>query len=290
MMLEVQNPGNDVDWPKMHVDHKDSWEMNDHGEYGPQSIGFELSCMAIPYEHIIEVLDKLPYASPTRVYIEFLFLTGCRPSEADEFTLEGKDSFIKGNFAFWRVGKNQKGMWRKEFLPSFFLAELQAYRSNTKLYKDKLFPTKSKSATKIFNRSIRPKLSEAWQVRVATPKHKGERQHHAIHEYSLQLKGLRKAFATLVFWKYWDKYGSATTAVDMTVKRLRHSFKGITVGNYIENSERLNMAKWKGRTPSEIIALSTQRQIQDYDLDWKKIRDENEQARLPEFINYIDKL
>lgn len=265
-------------WPNLKGLPDHLWELDKDGNYNALSVGFELSCVAVPFERIIEVLDKLPRASFIRIYFEFLFLTGCRPSEAERFLEDGDDSFIRGNYAFWRVGKNQNGQWRKEYLPDFFLAELEEYKRNRKLYKGKLFPAKAKTLTRYFNKFIRHTLSQDWQVRCATTRRAGK-----IHEFVFQIKGIRKSFAMCAFWQYWSKYGDANTAVDMTVKRLRHSSRGMTVSHYLDDSERLNRSKWQGMTPSDIIRLSTQTKIENYNLDLKNIRLENEQKRLLEY-------
>lgn len=239
---------------------------------------FELSCKAMPIENILEVIQFLPYAHPLRVYIQFLFLTGARPSEACKSEIDGKDSFIKGNYFFWRCGKNQKGMWRKEFLPDFFLKELDEYKRKTKAVYGKIFHTQPKTLSKYFNVQIRPYLSKSWQERAVVP-------HGLALEHVLQIKGLRKSFATLCFWGYWDEYDDSSVAMHLTCKRMRHSTTGMTVSHYIEQGERMNRKKWKGWTPSQILTLATQRSLVDFKPDKfsKKLLEENIQKRIIEY-------
>lgn len=244
-----------------------SWESN-----------FELSCKAVPFERIIEVLEFLPYAHPIRVYVQFLFLTGARVSEACKIEFEGKDSFIKGNYVFWRCGKNQHGQWRKEFLPDFFLKELDVYKSQTKGFKGRLFHTEAKTFGSYFNRFIRPYLSSDWHERSVVP-------HGLAVEHILNLKGLRKSFATLAFWGFWDEYDDANIAMVLTCKRMRHSTTGMTINHYIDQSQRLNRDKWKGSTPSQILALVAQRSLVEFKHDkfTFKLVEENKQKRIQEF-------
>lgn len=239
---------------------------------------FELACKAVPVENLLEVVQFLQYAHPLRVYIQFLFLTGCRTSEACKMEFEGKDSFIKGNYVFWRCGKNQKGIWRKEYLPDFFLKELDQYKKQTKGVYGKLFHTAPKSMSKYFTDQIRPYLSADWHERAVVP-------HGLALEHILQLKGLRKSFATLCFWGYWDEYNSADVGMHLVCKRMRHSTTGMTVSHYIEQGERMNRDKWKGWTPAQILQLAVQRSLSEFKHDkyTEKLMIENQQTRIQEF-------
>lgn len=228
-------------------------------------LSFELSCKAVPVEQALEVFNFLPYASPCRVFLGFLFLTGCRPSEAMNAEFNNKNkSFIQGNYFYWRVGKNQKGQWRQEYLPSVFLEELNAYRISHKCYANKIFHTDNKVFTKCFNEKIRPYLGDKWRERTAVKVNRN-------YQYILQVKGFRKTMLTLCFWEYWEKYNSAEVALIMTCKRARHSHKGMTADHYIEDSERMNREKWRGWSASKIWSLICQTHIQDFDNSQKLI-------------------
>lgn len=85
-------------------------------------------------------------------------------------------------------------------------------------------------------------------------------------EYVLQLKGLRKNFATLEFAKQYKKWKSAEVALEFASKRMKHSTKHITAYHYLRNFDELNISAYINLTPSDII------------------RRANEQKRLFDFI------
>ena len=253
-------------------------KINEKGSWSGWEQNFELACKAIPIENILEVIQFLQYAHPLRVYIQFLFLTGCRVSEASKMEFEGKDSFIKGNYVFWKVGKNQGGQWRREYLPEFFLKELADYKKQTKGMQGRLFHTEAKTMSSYFTKFIRPHLSEAWQEKAAVP-------HGVAIEHILGLKCFRKTFSTLCFWGFWSEYKDANIAMVLTCKRMKHSTTGMTINHYIDQSKRLNREKWEGSTPSQILALAVQRSLTDFKHDpfTMKLVIENQQTRIQQF-------
>lgn len=247
-------------------------------------ISYELNCRAIPFEDLAKAIESLPYAkSEFRLRLMYEFLTGCRMQEASDQTVEGAHGYLRGNWVYWQVGKNQDHGWRKEYLPSWWLEEWMHYRKDHKVIPGKFFSMSPETYGREFNKKIRPLFGEAWQARSAVPRHIGGK---VVHEYLLQLKGCRKSFATCVFWQAWEKYGSAHVASEMTCKRLRHSNKGITVQHYIEDSDRLNRERWGGYSPAEILQalLEHQTAISEYEIDYELLQDENAQDRLHDYF------
>ena len=124
-------------------------------------------------------------------------------------------------------------------------------------------------------------LAKEWHEKSVVP-------HGVAIEHILQLKGLRKSFATLCFWGCWDEYNSSDVAMHLTCKRMRHSTTGMTVSHYIEQGERMKREKWKGWTPSQILALAVQRSLSDFKPDKfsQKLLEENKQTRIQEFKTF----
>jgi hypothetical protein len=103
-------------------------------------------------------------------------------------------------------------------------------------------------------------------------------------EFVLQMKSLRKSFATITFWHYWEEYKDASVGMYMTCKHMKHSTTGMTVSHYIEQGDRMNREKWKGYTPSQILNLITQQHLKVFrDEEKDIIIFENLQKRLQEF-------
>lgn len=194
---------------------------------------------AIPLDKALEPIqrfDIIPYASHIRVMYQALMFLGCRISELDNF----KWSLIfphKNNkylWIYWQLGKNQK-THRRELMPKKYYDELVEYRKEFGKG-DKLFTLSFEGFRKYFY-EIRPLLSDAWQKKIIRPK--GPRM---FLEYDLQLKGLRKNWATLDWKKNFDKYLDPTYATMRTSKNMRHSSKNITNDFYIQNLERLGLS------------------------------------------------
>lgn len=232
---------------------------------------YETGCAAIPYERIIEVMDYLPYASALRVSWTFLFLTGARPSEFDKAEINGTESFLKGNWYYWRVGKNQDKGWRKEYLPDAWLSEWREYRRRSRVFSDRMFSISSETVGRYFNRDIRPRLGSAWQERTITARKNG------VHEFILQLKGLRKSFGCLALYQEYFHWKDWSVALEFTCQRYRHSNKGITVQHYLKDIKMLDMEKWGGFTPGEVLALASQKHVIDY------LPEDNRQSCLMDF-------
>jgi integrase len=235
----------------------------------------ELEPQAIPYEEIIAATNNMTYGSIERVMFEALFLTGCRPSELDKFRTKGEDCFLKGNWLYWKPGKNQKG-WRKEYLPNYYLKELSYYKATNRVYLDFFFAAKEISFRAYFNKKIRPYLSESWQTRRMT-------NVKWFKGYNLQLRGLRKSFITLIYANQLEKWKDPTIALDLTSKRLKHSTKNLTLNHYIKEFEHLNIDKWKESNPSEILALAGQRQLKNFEPNTKELNNQNSQLSLIDF-------
>jgi hypothetical protein len=239
-----------------------------------------INSRAIPYEKIIEVVEFLPYADTVRVMFMFSFLTGCRPSELDRMQYRGKDSFISGSHIYWRCGKNQKGQWRKEYLPEWFLRELLYYRQTHRVSDNSLFGINCGTYRRMFNVNVRPLLSKEWQIKENTPNRAGMR------EYLLQLKGTRKSFCILVFAQEMIKWkDDATAALSFASARLKHSTTGVTVNHYLSSYRDLNINKWKGYTAGEILSLATQKHIEEYDpvMNMMRLVAEKKQSRIQDF-------
>jgi integrase len=238
------------------------------------TVSYELGCKPVPFEEIIKVVGFLPRGNPIKAGLTLLFLTGARMSELQNMTFNGPNGCLRGNWLYWRVGKNQGGQWRSEFIPDWALEELKEYWETHKLPHNHLYGWCARTLGRYFNRDVRPLLGPAWQEKVAVAQKGG------IHEYVLQVKGLRKSFACLVFWQEWHKWKSASAAMEFTCKRLRHSNTGITVQHYLSSVDRLDMDRWGGFTPGEVLGLAfEQRKLADFGLNV-----ENRQSRLPKYL------
>jgi len=217
---------------------------------------------AVPIQAVREVLDFLPYASTERVMFQMLFYTGCRASELDRMTPE----LIYENLIYWEPGKGQKG-FRKEALPIPYIKELACYRETHRVRTNKLFSCTTGTFRRYFDRDVRPQLSPAWNM-----KRLNIRSNAFGQEYALQLKGLRKTFATLVFAKEWQKWGAAEVAMEFACKRMKHSSKGMTVSHYLDNFESLRLKKMSlFLSPDEAVKAASQTRMADFDLEKKPL-------------------
>lgn len=201
-----------------------------------KDLNLSLEGQAVPLGRIKEVIDYLPYGNQIRVMFQFLAVTGCRISELNKMRpdriLKSQDKY----FLIWALGKNQKS-FRKEELPGHLIEELKEYRKDQRCCQNKLFGISSETFRRMFNRDVRPFLSEAWRE-LKIKMSKGQLQ----TEYVLQLKGLRKTFQTLNFAQELKKWNNPDIALEFISKRMKHSSKHITAYHYIVNFDQLNQA------------------------------------------------
>lgn len=186
---------------------------------------------AIPFTRIQEVFDKVPRAHPVRVMFRMAFLTGCRLSELTTM----KVKFIRDGYIYWELGKNQSS-FRKEKLPADFLAELTEYRNNHCMKGGRVFHITHNTLRRMFNRDIRPMLSDYWRQKRLRP-----RAGQLVREHVLQLNGLRKTFQTYYFYHEYKKRGDASFAIEMVSKRMKHSTTHMTAHHYIQNFDALQI-------------------------------------------------
>lgn len=208
----------------------------------------------IPFSLVREILMYCTYGSIHSIGTKLLFYTGCRISELDNMH---KSKIHEGNI-YWKCGKNQTG-WRKEYLPSEFIAELEYYWKRNRTAQDQVLGVSSETFSRYFRKDIRPNLSPAWHEQ-RTVINSGDLED--IYKYSL--KGFRKNFATLLFAYFWHKYNDSGVAVERVSKRMQHSSKHITVNHYIETMEQIEAEKYMHLMPFEIIEKVVQARILDY--------------------------
>lgn len=206
---------------------------------------------AVPFDAIIDATNVLEYASAQRVMFLMLYYSGCRISELDNMKVNG---FVK-NVLFWRVGKNQSGS-RSVVLPESFILELRQHRNEHKVRGIQLFSITSASFKRRFDSHVRPLLGQRWLQRTGLHGRNG-----FTKEYELQLKGLRKTFATHLFYRTWKKLGDATAAIEFTSKYLKHSSKGMTTMHYLENYDVLHLDKFGRMSLDEIINYKNQQTL-----------------------------
>lgn len=209
---------------------------------------------AVPIPAVQEVVDFLPYASTERVMFQMLFFTGCRVSELDRM----QPNLIYEGVLYWQPGKGQKGH-RKEALPESYLKEIKQYRATHRVSESKLFGCNANTFRKYFDRDVRPHLSAAWQTKRLIIRSKA-----FGHEYSLQLKGLRKTFQTLLFAKEWQHWGAADVALEFTSKRMKHSTTHITAYHYLENFDSLHINKNSPLMPVQALRATAQLRVMDF--------------------------
>lgn len=235
-----------------------------------------LGITAVPYELILKVIEFLPYGHVVRVMVMFLFLTGCRLSELPRMRFSGDCSYVKGCYVFWRPGKRQDHLWRREYLPPWYLRELMYYRQNNPIMDDHLFGIDWTTLRRYFNRDVRPHLGRDWNLLTMTPRRNWK-------DYQFQLKGIRKSFATLLFFNEandnWN--GDYDVALQFISKRMCHSSVQMTAHHYLNSFELLKMDKWKGMTPAQILSMATQRHLVDYD---EQLKLETNQSRMQEWF------
>lgn len=213
------------------------------------------SC-AIKFKHLVEALEFMAYGTDVRVMFQMSFLTGCRLDELDKMEWPA----LHGNVIYWQTCKN--GPMRHEDLNLKFIHELHEYRAKNRVYGKKMFGISSETFRRYFNRDIRPHLSSAWQQRrVGIDVVAGNKR----EEFVLQLKGLRKNFATLEFAKQYKKWKSAEVALEFASKRMKHSTRHITAFHYLRNFEELDIEYYVNLSPADIIRKANeQKRIMDF--------------------------
>lgn len=247
---------------------------------GPSNYNY-LGCTGIPISLFLEVIDFLPYGHEVRVMISHLFLTGCRLCELDIMAEESKDCYLKGTRIFWKPGKGQKG-WRTAELSVSYLRELMYYQETHKTEQNKLFGISAETLRRYFNRDVRPFLSEKWNLPTDKPDCKSP-----IDTFKFMLKGFRKTYATLIFAKAAKKHNDDYSfALTYTCKVMLHSSERITANHYVNEIEPLEIDKWLGWTPCQILALANQRHLQDFKTDdfERKLISENQQMRIHDWM------
>lgn len=239
-------------------------------------VSHELNCQAVPYPEIIRAITSLPYANVVRIAFLWSFATGARPSEVSGFTLNGRNSFLKGNYFYFRVGKNQRGQWRRETISTAIIEETRVYRENNRLPHDRVIGVSAETLGRYFNRDIRPLLGGTWLKRVAVPQKGG------IHEFVLQYKGLRKSFACLAFWSEFVRWKDAGAAFERVSARLHHSTIHITANHYLKDLDSLDLERWGLYSPCEILEMALEQRRLDPRL-CEEIGSENWQSCLLDF-------
>jgi hypothetical protein len=217
-------------------------------------IRHDVDSVAIPIDRVIEAFTFMKYGSVCRVMFTMLFLTGCRISELDVML---RKDIIEG-MIYWFLGKNQHGM-RKEKLPDWYLEELACYWKHSRTYSGKVFGVNSQSFVKMFNKDIRPKLSEEWQHKKYAPNKNLNRMEHIY-----QIKGLRKDYQTMEFARQYEKWGDAHVALEWVSKMMQHSSARITAYHYIENFENLHVDRYKKLTQEKILYSKRQTRLYDF--------------------------
>lgn len=214
-------------------------------------------CKGIPFEDVLEAINKMEYASTERVMFGMLALTGCRIMELGVMT---RNKLI-GNILYWRLGKNQRGTWRQEYIPSGYIEELKEYWKRAKIPPGKIFAPRGDTFSRYFNKFIRPRLNAKWRAK----RPDFERKYVLGWAYKYQLKGLRKNFQTLEFGKQLKKWKDGYIAMQFTSKRMKHHSDKITAFHYIEDFEPLQIERYQDKTMAEILkGQQSQKRI----LDW----------------------
>lgn len=213
--------------------------------------------IAIPFSEINRVLDVLPYGCPIRCMFTHSILTGCRQTELSNMFESMMYRTIGGANIFWKCGKNQVG-YRKEFLPDYFLEELSYMRAHYRGFGDRLYSPDARSFRKYFNR-YRCFIGGLWN----------ERQSIITggvveSEYVYNLNGLRKTFATHVFYQEYQKWKDSGVALEMTSKRMKHSTTHMTAYHYLKNFEQLKIEQYGNIPIWQILNRPIQKKLNNY--------------------------
>lgn len=202
--------------------------------------------IAIPLSEIKKVFSVLECGSTTSVYFKILTFTGCRVCEIENMRPE----CLEGNVLYWEKGKNQTG-WRKAILPHSLVKEIERYRETHNVPQNRLFAAKGHSFRRYFNRDVRPLLGPEWQM----IKKSFDRVNKT---YKLQLKGLRKTFATLEYLARLNEWDDPIIALECVSKQLGHSTQHMTFYHYIREFETLGIKK--GSNPFNLKELAAETQ------------------------------
>lgn len=196
----------------------------------------------IPFSEFARLLRFYPRGHVVRVMCLMLAFTGCRPSELERMYLtDGPDGCgIKNNHIYWLPGKRQTG-YRKEFLPEWYIQELEEYRRTHRVYENKIFGIKYSVCRRYLHKD-RVKIGGLWTERQEGPINKS---YIGKADLKLQLKGFRKSFGSVIFKDFWEEFGDAGAAVQFTCQRMGHSNMGITVGHYIAGFRGCDVDRWR---------------------------------------------
>lgn len=219
---------------------------------------YQIDARPVPIPLVQEVLNNLPYASPLRIGFQILFYTGCRIRELD--TMQVCD--LKENWIYWHVGKNQHGI-RHEYLPDSFISEYFTYRERNKGQQSRFFFWSSATFRRHFN-SFRQNLSEEWQQKTPSARTintRGKQQIRIKEEYTYQLKGLRKNFATLLFHHFSKEYKSGEMAMYLTSAKMKHASTGMTVMHYLTCVRHLRAESYEGLLPFDCVKKQSQERL-----------------------------
>lgn len=215
----------------------------------------EEDIQCVPFPSVIKALRIMSYGSTERVMFLHLLYTGCRINELDNMMI----TQIHGKTIHWKLGKNQKG-WRKQNLPLNFLDELDFYRRTHRVKDGLLFGVDANSFRRYFNVQVRPNLGPEWLRLRPRP-----RKQALGDEYVLQLKGLRKNYGSVEFWKQYLKWGDAGVAAEFMQRIFKHKNKKMAVCHYFSSYEHLGLKRFKNLSIPAIIAEGEeQKRIFDY--------------------------
>lgn len=190
----------------------------------------------IPFRLVKVLLEALPYGNVVRVMVRMLIYTGMRLSELDKCQMKN----LFGNCFYWELGKNQTGQYRKALLPQEYLDELKIYRESHRTFGDRMFGLNATAFRRKFNMEVRPLLSDEWREQVLV------REAGILEEeYKFQLKGFRKNFATILFYKLYKKWDDANVALLMVSKEMKHSCTQMTAHHYLMEFENLELEKYE---------------------------------------------
>lgn len=221
-----------------------------------QCLNIVVESKAIPFDKVMEVIQKVQYGCHESVMFKFLMLSGCRVKELDYLRI----SLLCGNIVYIPLGKNQKGH-RKIKLPQHYLTELSYYRKTHRIYSDKVFGINNTTFRRAFNTKIRPKLSKSWVEKEMRLRKGGI----PYKFYKFGLNGLRKNYQTILYKLQLIKWGSPEMAVEMTSKLMKHSSRKITCYHYIQNFDNLNIERYMYMTPDQLLKSGAeQTRLQDY--------------------------
>lgn len=208
----------------------------------------------IPFENVVEALNIMVYGSTEKVMFKMLYYTGARIAELDNM----KISMIYGTKIYWELGKNQHGM-RSIDLPEDYIKELVYYRKGHRVYGDRLFGISAETFGRNFNKFIRPKLPSSWHAKKLIFSNGSPGAC-----YILQIKGLRKNYSTLEFWKQYKKWKDGSVSLQFTSKKMKHESERLTAYHYIQNFEALRLDRFGSYTPDEILKKAAQKPLRDF--------------------------